>query len=171
MFEPNLEKQCHLAGVANDISASIFCELLGAEDDEIVSYHVMESGSSVLNERSSIHRVVERRTLRRMDTILKDVGAPALLKIDTQGYEVEVLKGSMAILRNIDAILLEVAIIEINEGAPLLHEVLAFLKSIGFVTYDVLEIHRRPLDNALNQIDILFIRENSALLADKRHFS
>jgi hypothetical protein len=82
-----------------------------------------------------------------------------------------VLKGSTSILRNIDAILLEVAVIEVNEGAPLLHDVLAHMKSIGFVTYDVLEIHRRPLDKALNQIDILFIREASALLSDKRHFS
>lgn len=170
MFEPNLAKQKNLALVARDINASLFSELLGAEDDVVVSYNVMESGSSVLSERSPLDRTVERRSLRRIDSILKEIEAPAFLKIDTQGYEVEVLRGSTSILPSIDAILLEVAIIEVNEGAPLLHNVLAHMKSIGFVTYDVLEIHRRPLDKALNQIDILFVREDSALLSDKRHF-
>ena len=66
--------------------------------------------------------------------------------------------------------LLEVAIIEINEGAPLLHDVVAFMKSHGLVAYDILEIHRRPLDTALNQVDIIFVREDSRLIADKRHF-
>jgi FkbM family methyltransferase len=170
MFEPNLAKQAHLSLVSSNINASVFCELLGAEDHTVVTYNIMESGSSVLSERSPLHRIVERRSLRRIDCILQEIEAPAFLKIDTQGYEVEVLKGATSILRSIDAILLEVAIIEVNEGAPLLHDVVAYMNSLGFVTYDVLEIHRRPLDKALNQIDILFIRENSVLLEDKRHF-
>jgi len=52
--------------------------------------------------------------------------------------------------------LLEIAIIESNEGAPLLHDVVAFMKTLGFVAYDILEVHRRPLDKALNQFDIIF---------------
>jgi hypothetical protein len=106
-----------------------------------------------------------------MDTVIEELESPVFVKIDTQGYELEVLKGAQKILPKIDAILLEVAIIEINEGAPLLDEVVVFLKRLGFVTYDILEFHRRPLDGALNQIDILFVRENSPLVADKRHFA
>jgi FkbM family methyltransferase len=170
MFEPNAEKKDLLALTASDIGASVFSELLGAEDGLSVSYNVMESGSSILSERSPLQRVVEQRHLRRLDSVIGTIEGPTLLKIDTQGYEVEVLKGCTAVLPTIDAILLEVAVIEINEGAPLLQEVLSFVSSIGFVTYDILEIHRRPLDGALNQVDILFVRENSLLLADKRHF-
>jgi hypothetical protein len=33
-----------------------------------------------------------------------------------------------------------------------------------------LELHRRPLDKALNQVDVMFVRECSVLLSDKRHF-
>jgi hypothetical protein len=129
------------------------------------------TGSSVLNERSPLERHIENRKTRRLDSIITDLVGPTLLKIDTQGYELEVLKGGLTILPLIDAIILEVAIIEINEGAPLLDEVLVYLKDIGFVTFDIVELHRRPLDKALNQIDILFIRENSSLLSDKRHFA
>jgi FkbM family methyltransferase len=171
MFEPNIQKQARISVVANSLGASLFCELLGADDGAPASFNVMESGSSVLSERSPLDRIVEHRKLRRMDTVIEELESPVFVKIDTQGYELEVLKGAQKILPKIDAILLEVAIIEINEGAPLLDEVVVFLKRLGFVTYDILEFHRRPLDGALNQIDILFVRENSSLIADKRHFA
>jgi FkbM family methyltransferase len=171
MFEPNLTKQEHLARVAREINATVRTELLGAQDNVTVGFNVMGPGSSIFGERSPLQRSTEQRTLSRLDSVLPAVEKPAFLKIDAQGYELEILKGSTLLLESIDAILLEIAVIEINEGAPLLHEVLPFMRSIGFIAYDILEIHRRPLDRALNQIDVLFLRVDSQLLSDKRHFA
>ena len=170
MFEPNLAKREKLARVAQDITATTFAELLGAEDGASVSFNIMSTGSSVYSERSPLERTSEDRQLRRLDSVLSNIEKPGLLKIDTQGYELEVLKGATGLLDRLEAILLEVAIIEINEGAPLLDKVVSFMRELGFVTYDLLEIHRRPLDQATNQIDILFVRPSSPLLQDKRHF-
>ena len=50
-------------------------------------------------------------------------------------------------------------------------DVLAFMKKYGFVAYDVVEIHRRPLDGALNQLDIMFVREDHPLRTDVRHYA
>ena len=93
------------------------------------------------------------------------------IKIDVQGYELEVLRGGKETLTKAQAILIELSLIEINAGAPLLDEALSFMKAAGFVAYDILEIHRRPLDGAMNQIDVLFVREESLLRADKRHWA
>jgi FkbM family methyltransferase len=171
MFEPNSQKTALVSSTAKEIGATLFHELLGATDGAQVTFNVMESGSSIMAENSPLERTPETRELRRIDTVIQSIKGPVLLKIDAQGYELEILKGAENLLPKIDAILLEVAIIEINEGAPIIHEVLTFMKSIGFVTCEVLEIHRRPLDQALNQIDLLFVEENSALRADKRHFA
>jgi FkbM family methyltransferase len=171
MIEPNQENKILLAGIANGLDAKLICELLGAEDDRVVDFKVMGSGSSIMGERSAVPRTTETRQLRTLDSLLTNVEQPALLKIDAQGYELEILKGALTVLPAFEAVLLEIAVIEINEGAPILHEVIAFMKKLGFVAYDILEIHRRPLDRALNQVDILFIRENSRLIADKRHFA
>ncbi len=171
MIEPNLANKKLLISVAKELNASLFCDLLGAENDQTVQFNVMEAGSSIMNERSAVPRTVETRQLRRLDSLLNDeIEAPGFLKIDAQGYELQILRGACNILSTFEAILLEIAIIEINEGAPLLHDVIAFMKTIGFLTYDILEIHRRPLDKALNQVDIVFVREQSDLIADKRHF-
>jgi FkbM family methyltransferase len=171
MFEPNAAKAAIVSKAAKSIGANLFPELLGASDGAEVVFNVMESGSSIMNENSPLNRTKETRTLRRIDSIIPTLGRGALLKVDAQGYELEILKGADAILPSIDSVLLEVAIIEINEGAPLLADVVGFMKQRGFVTCEILEIHRRPLDQALNQIDILFVREDSKLFADKRHFS
>jgi FkbM family methyltransferase len=170
IIEPNQRKKALLSTITEELKGELFCELLGAEDGQTVQFNLMESGSSIMSERSAVARTVESRRLSTLSSLLKDIDPPGLLKIDAQGYELEILRGSSGIMPAIEAVLLEIAIIEINEGAPLLHDVITFMKSLGFITYDILEIHRRPLDGALNQVDIIFIREQSNLLSDKRHF-
>jgi FkbM family methyltransferase len=171
MFEPNAAKLGIVSCAAQHVNATLLHDLLGATDGTKVVFNLMEAGSSIMNERSPLARSQEARTLRRIDSAVPNLEGYTLLKIDAQGYEIEILKGAEKIIHNIEAILLEVAIIEINEGAPLIADVMAFMKSIGFVTCEILEIHRRPLDRALNQVDILFVRENSTLFSDKRHFA
>jgi FkbM family methyltransferase len=170
MIEPNLTNSIEIANMARDLDATVFVELLGANNGQAVEFNVMGTGSSVFRERSAVPARIETRQLRRLDSLLKDIQAPAFLKIDAQGFELEILEGAGGLLPEVEAILIEISIIEINEGAPLLHDVIPYMKSLGFITYDILEIHRRPLDWALSQIDLIFIREQSPLLADKRHF-
>ena len=166
-----MARSAALGTVAKDLDACVIGELLGAKDGQEVEFSVMGSGSSIMTERSSVPRTVEIRYLRRLDSLLCAIAGPALLKLDAQGYELEILKGATGLLPTIQAILLEIAVLEVNESAPLLHDVLTFMKGLGFVAYDILEIHRRPLDRALNQIDVMFVREGSKLIADKRHFA
>jgi len=59
--------------------------------------------------------------------------------------------------------------IEIDEGAPLLHEVTRFMAECAFIASEIFEIHRRPLDSAMSQIDVIFVRKGSKLLADRRY--
>jgi len=65
--------------------------------------------------------------------------------------------------------LLEVNLLEIYEGAPLLHEALCFMAAEGFRAYDVCTLYRRPLDHALWQMDMIFVRSDSSLVAFKRY--
>jgi hypothetical protein len=128
----------------------------------------MESGSSVFEENSPLQRQSVPVKQNRLDAFRL---AAEFIKIDVQGYELEVLRGGMETLAQAEAALIELSLIEINNGCPLLHEALAFMKHAGFVAYDILELHRRPLDGAMNQIDVLFLREDSPLRADKRHWA
>jgi FkbM family methyltransferase len=168
MVEPNVELRNHLNSVSADLGATLYTDLLGPEDGREVEFHVMESGSSVLPEHSGVSRKTEIRRLSTLNSILSNHDAIDLLKIDAQGYELAILSGADKVLPRVHAALLEIALIEVNEGCPILHEVLSYMRDRDFVAYDILELHRRPLDRALFQVDVFFCRKDSALRADKR---
>ena len=54
------------------------------------------------------------------------------------------------------------------KGAPDFYEVIKFMKDHGFVTYDILRGWYRPLDKALGQVDIIFVKENGMFRQDHR---
>jgi hypothetical protein len=60
------------------------------------------------------------------------------------------------------------SLMQINEGCPLLHEVVAYMHERGFVAFDILETHRRRADATLLQIDLLFCPIASPLRANLR---
>lgn len=167
MVEPNPVKHEGLRRVAQETGADLCTDLLSSTDQGEVVLHVMGSGTSVLAERSSASRTSQRFPTRSLDAVLAGRKAD-LLKIDVQGYEIEVLKGAEMALKQAQVLLLEVSLIDINEGAPVMHEVIDFLARRGWVAYDIIEFHRRPLDQALWQIDFIFVPATSRLRAVKR---
>jgi FkbM family methyltransferase len=72
--------------------------------------------------------------VRRLDEVLSeaDLVAPALLKIDVQGFEASVLKGCGSLLSKFDTIYLEGSYVELYEGQPLIGELVAYLAEYGF---------------------------------------
>jgi len=79
-----------------------------------------------------------------------------------------VLEGMGERISALDAIIVEASAIATVRAAPELFDVLAYVKARGFVLFDVLGLGRRPLDNALAQLDMLLVREGSPLRADHR---
>jgi FkbM family methyltransferase len=169
MFEGNQEKESVLSSVARQVNAQLKMSLLGPEDGKDVDFFVMESGSSILEENSPLKRSVVRHTMARLDTVAGGL-RPDFLKLDVQGFELQVLRGADEILQSVEAVMMEVSLIEINKGAPLFAEVVGFMADRGFEVADIIEIHRRPLDQATNQVDLFFVRSAHALLSDHRHF-
>lgn len=144
--------------------------VLGSEFRQEVEFNMAETASSVLREHHTIHPVC-MVTQWTIDSAVNDwyAGkAPDLLKLDVQGYELQVLKGGTASLPRVGAILAEVNLLDIHKGVPLLDELVGWLAGHNFVAYDICGITRRPLDGALWQIDMLFVPRDSVLRHDKR---
>ncbi|MGZ8229804.1 MAG: FkbM family methyltransferase, partial [Burkholderiales bacterium] len=125
--------------------------LLGADEHEAVAFHEMETASSVLAEWAHQDPATHQR-MTTLDAVVRDGyrgQAPHLLKIDTQGYELEVLKGAEASLPGMWAVIAELNLLDIHKDVPLIAEVMQWLHERDFVAYDICELHRRPLDDAL----------------------
>lgn len=85
-----------------------------------------------------------------------------LIKIDTQGSEVDILKGGERIAKKAKGILLEVSVEKYNDGAPLYNEVVSFMDEYGFVEKEWLDetIISTNYNLKVHQRDVLFINKN-----------
>ncbi len=91
------------------------------------------------------------------------LGPADVMKIDVQGYELEVLKGASETLKSVEAVLMEVSLMPLYENNPLITEVLNFMSERNFIAYDICTIMRHPEHQTLAQVDVIFIRKNSPL--------
>ncbi len=171
-FEVLEDRVAGLERVARETGGlRVFPTLLGAAGHEGVALHVCETASSVLPEHFEQGFPTREYPMRTVDEVVAtDFGgrAPALMKLDVQGYELEVLKGSVAALSGMQAIVAEINLLDIHRNVPLLAEVNGWLSERGWVAYDICGLTRRPLDRALWQADFIFVPKSSALRSDKR---
>ncbi len=146
--------------------------VMGSTEGESIFFneydHAPTACSVLVDHAAAATRKIER-SLSTLDSILAE-GAfpnPNFIKLDVQGYEIEVLKGAREAMQSAEVILMEVSIIDLYQGNPLLHDVLAFMTDYGFKTYDICSLLRRPLDHALCQMDVIFVKEMSRLCQHK----
>jgi FkbM family methyltransferase len=160
-----------VAAFANDTKVCAWPCLLGAVPQETVTLHLSDTGSSVLEENVPQDLPIAHFPMRTVDEVVQREyagQAPELLKLDVQGYELEVIRGSEKSLGQIAVILAEVNLIDIYKGVPLVGEIMEWLGQRGWVVFDICGLTRRPLDEALWQADFIFVPKGSPLRADKR---
>lgn len=58
--------------------------------------------------------------------------------------------------------------LDIHKSSSLAHEIITFLAEYEFLLYDLAELYRRPLDNLLWQLNVIFVPRSSLLRVDKR---
>lgn len=97
----------------------------------------------------------------RLDDLVSErrLEPPFLIKADTEGSELEVLGGAERTLEQTVAVVLEVSLLPVFDGAPRMAEVVSFMAQRGFVAYDVVAGFNRSSDGALVLVDMVFVPE------------
>jgi FkbM family methyltransferase len=167
MVEANPEKEKSLQEVQAEYpqETDYAISLLGAENRMNARFFKMETGSSVFEEQSNVPRDILLLPMKTLDEVATEKGflGSSLIKLDVQGYEIEVLKGATRVLERAELVLLEVSLLQYNKDAPLFGEVVHFMNSRGFVVYDFGALVRWGADNTLLQADLFFVKKDSAL--------
>ncbi len=166
-IEPQEEPQDELRRLAHKYpNFRVIQTLVGAKPWQDVPFQEVGSGSSVLDSASA---GVKCRSMTTIDALIEDgqCAPPELLKLDVQGYEIEVLEGWTKGFECCQVIQCELSLLSLVAGSPLLHEVVAYFQRRGFVLFDVDEIIRAPSDGAVWQIDAIFCRTDSPLRTNR----
>ena len=140
---------------------------LGENDGTYVDFYEAGTSSSAL--RFGPHTSIKKNTTS-LDNYCrkKNINTIDILKLDVQGYELNILKGAKTILNNVNLIIAEVSFIDVYVDCPLVNEVIQFLDGNQFQLFDIVDLKRRPLDNHLWYCDMFFVKKDSILLKDKR---
>ncbi len=98
--------------------------------------------------------------LERLDDVLPSYLAAAdfFLKMDTQGSELDILRGATGVLERITGIMIEMSIVPHYEGQPLLPEALSTVTGLGFDAYHFFHGFRSRHRGPLLECDGLFFR-------------
>ena len=72
-----------------------------------------------------------------MDTLVKqqNIPYPELIKMDSQGSELDIIKGAQECLKHCKYLILELQEVEYNLKAPLAPFVIQYLKNIGYMLF------------------------------------
>ncbi len=137
------EAEINIAG--NSVSSSIL---------PMMESHVSASAGSA-------YIGVEKSSMFRLDTVappyLEKAHKP-FLKIDTQGYEWQVLDGAGFILPRMSGVLCELSLVPLYEGQRLWLEIIRRLEDEGFTLWSIHRGFSDPRDGRTLQADALFFR-------------
>ena len=140
---------------------------VGASDGEAIINVASNLASSSLLPMRAEHRVGapevtyvghERVQLRRLDALALGVEGPALLKVDVQGYEQQVLAGAANTLRTVLLIECEVSIAPLYAGQPSFRQMIAGLADLGFEMSDIDPFFYDRSDGRVLSVDAMFSR-------------
>jgi FkbM family methyltransferase len=97
--------------------------------------------------------------VHRLDELVKTLPpGDTMLKLDVQGFEAQVLLGSVRLLPRINWILLEISLMDMYEGGSRVEDIWGFVRSQEFVYCAVLDQYRLPSTCVVAQMDVLFGR-------------
>jgi FkbM family methyltransferase len=140
MVEANPLHEEKLRNMTFYIDDDYLIAALGDEEREVTFYTRSDKphteGNSYYKEYNywDIPQLVQESkvTLQKLDNLFEDDAVFDLIKLDTQGSEIDILKGGKNLVSKAKAVILEVSFIEHNIGAPTDKETIDYMNDIGF---------------------------------------
>ena len=118
------------------------------------------TGNSIYKELTQFYsydqlNIIKKKGIK-LDNLFENDSEFDLIKIDTQGSELDIIEGGIELCSKAKGILLEVSLTQYNENSPLYNEVIDYMNNIGFIRTEILDEQR---NHGAYQQDILFINE------------
>lgn len=174
-FEPQPSRCELLARLSRDDDAWTVCPYaLGATDGEMplelravdvftsfratTAYATARYGRQVAS--AGVVTVPICRLSSILPTIADDPSSRLFLKMDTQGYDLEVFTGAADVLDRIVGLQSELSFMSLYEGAPTWRQAIACYESAGFVLSALAPVSHDVITSALIEMDCVMIRPN-----------
>ena len=144
---------------------------LGNQDGEIditisqydLTSSILEMTQKLLDAKKNSNYIGKEKTnIFKLDTIIKKVNLEkkrAMLKIDTQGYEWQVLQGVKNNLTKFDLIFIEVSFVKLYQDEKLWNDIINHVASYGFELWSFERGFIDPNTKQILQADVVFYKK------------
>lgn len=137
-----------------------------SDSEKDVTFYTREgaptcTGASYYRENTSFYaddKIIPRTVRTQILDDLVDRQPFDLIKLDTQGSELDILRGGYTTLASAKGVVMELSHVEYNAGAPLAAEVIDFMARNGFKVAETLGEIVHPIGRQHIQSDVLFIK-------------
>lgn len=162
LFEPNPECEPKLEKLARS-RGTLFPYAAGAYNSSVDFWTRPNGWSSMSDISGSVGKKISVPIVRIDHTLsAEDLVPPVILKIDAEGFEMDVLEGCHDILNQVAMIIMETRFIGYHENTDEFAEVITKMNRLSFVVYDMLDGYYRP-DGILDFIDLVFVKKDGTL--------
>ncbi len=93
---------------------------------------------------------------------------PGFIKIDTEGYELEILRGGVKTMRDADFVLLEASFFRRTPDSPTVVDVIQWMTERDFILYEIADVLRHPKEGFMGLCDLLFLNARHPLASSTR---
>lgn len=162
-IEANDECEPYLKNITENYYISLVSKEKKIYNFYKTSTNPVSLGNSIYKEMTSFfdenHIIVDQKNGIPLDELIPNFVFD-LIKLDTQGSELDILNGGITLLSKSKAVLIEVSLQQYNDGAPLKPEVDLFLETQGFYFADKLEDILHPINRNLIQQTLLYLKKD-----------
>ena len=99
--------------------------------------------------------------VKRLDEYIKNdknINQIDLLKIDTQGYELEILEGLGTELNKVRILITELMFYDYYEKSLSFYELESILRPFNFSLYDINHVAKNPMNGRTDWIDVIYVQ-------------
>lgn len=176
LVEPLKEYLPSLEKISEKYNSKIVLAAAGASEGSItINIPLDIGGATVFNVPEMSITSFEPRNvpMTTLDKIWNEqnLSGKTLIKLDVQGAELEVLKGSENVIKNTEILIIETNLFESFKGAPIFEDHIAYMASKGFMVYDIIGGGYTYASDRLGFVDLVYVKKEGLFDLEKRWFT
>ena len=170
-FEPQSEAYSKLKKTSSDDPKWFVAERMAVgNDDGEIEINISENSQSssvlpileshVSAAPDSAYIGKEIASIKKLDSIVREIEVEGnlFIKIDVQGFELNVLEGAKKLLQNTQGLHLELSLVNLYEGQMFMDDMVRYVGKLGFELHALSPCFIDPFSGRLLQLDGVFFK-------------
>ncbi len=176
MFEPQEEMRREVADLTRNERVKFYCMGAGPINSTMkLTVHSRDDSFTFALDEEQASKLgfqqIEAPVVSLDDFLPKtSLPPPDVLKIDAEGWDLQVLDGATRTLLSCEVVLLEAAVMS-KIFTNRIDVVIAAMKENGYVVFDITDLNRTSFQNALWLVEIAFVKQNGMLDSQVSRYS